>query len=299
MPISPAIGEVLTPTADGAITVFNLAHTPTDTTKVAIYIGAGGVGGGVRVTNFSIVGKVVTFTTPPAAGDTPIADYPWDDGLPVGGDLTSLANVKLWLGITDTSSDAILSRLITTESASFLKEIDRNIIAQAYTETIDGSDPRIRRGTGFTPWVGGAYPGVGLGPVSRGWAIDLKNWPVIDVTSVVVDGQTIPQGSNPGQSTQVDGWMLVESYRIELLGATYAFTGGIQNVVITYDAGYASVPSDVDQALCELVGYRYRERDRIGQRSKSLDGGGSVSYLIDVFPPSVKAVIDSYRRVNI
>jgi hypothetical protein len=300
---SPAVGEVLggTPTgttgSDG-LAVFTLAHAPTDPAQVAIFNGTRKLYG----VHYTISGQNVTFLSPyiPLAGDIPIADYPWGTASPAGTDLTSLVNVKLWLGIanSDTSSDAILSRLISTESAAFVLAIGRNILSQAYVETIDGSDPRIRRGTGYTPWGGGVFPGGG-GYASRGWAVDLENWPVISVTSVVVNGETIPAGSNPGQSTQVDGWMLVDSYRIELLGATYSFSGGIQNVAISYNAGYSAVPADIDQAICELVAYRYQERNHVGQRSKTGVAGESIVFTTDVVPPSVQAVIDSYRRVNI
>lgn len=210
-------------------------------------------------------------------------------------DLTTLANVKLWLGISDSSADAILSRLITTESATFRKLAGRDFASQTYVETIDGSDPRIRRGPSPDLWTG-PFPGVG--GIGSGWAVNLTNWPVISVTSVVVDGDVIPAGSHSGESAQVDGWVLVDSYRIELLGASYSLTGGVQNIVITYVAGYATIPDDIDQAMCELVGYRYRERDRIGQRSKTIDGG-SVAFMTDLVPPSVQAVIDTYRRIGV
>ena len=57
----------------------------------------------------------------------------------------------------------------------------------------------------------------------------------------------------------------------------YVFTRRAQNVVVTYTAGYDTVPPDIAQACIELVCQRYRERTRIGEVSKALGGGETVT----------------------
>jgi hypothetical protein len=210
------------------------------------------------------------------------------------GDLTTLANVKLMLGVDtgDTTSDSVLNFLITSESAFFVQQIGRDILQASYTESLDGHSDRFRTRHAFSPWIAGFLGGVG----SRGYGygITLRNVPVASVQSVTVDGATIPAGSNPGQDTQVDGWIL-NGDRIELLGGSYAFTPGIKNVVITYTAGYSTVPSDVERGVIDLVVWRYRERDRVAQRSKNV-GGENVTFMVDAIPPTTQAVIDSWRK---
>jgi hypothetical protein len=51
-------------------------------------------------------------------------------------DLCELADVKAWLGITDTVSDTLLRRLISSTSQDFLNEVRRNDFtpAQDWTE---------------------------------------------------------------------------------------------------------------------------------------------------------------------
>jgi hypothetical protein len=54
-------------------------------------------------------------------------------------DLTTLANVKGWLGVTATTDDALLTRLISAASDYVQKWLNRTIAVQPYTETRDGT----------------------------------------------------------------------------------------------------------------------------------------------------------------
>lgn len=66
-----------------------------------------------------------------------------------------------------------------------------------------------------------------------------------------------------------------------------------ETVLITY----SYVPADLDQAVVELVGERYRQRDRIGMNSKSLPNGESVSFLVKDMNAYTRRTVDLYRRV--
>lgn len=61
---------------------------------------------------------------------------------------------------------------------------------------------------------------------------------------------------------------------------------------------YSYVPQDVEQACWEMVGERYRTKDRIGQQSKSLGGQETVSYFIGAMSDYVKGVLQNYQRVT-
>jgi Phage gp6-like head-tail connector protein len=134
-------------------------------------------------------------------------------------DLVSLADLKSWLEITGTDDDVLLGQLITQISRAIFNVIDRPaILPSTYTETYDGG-----------------------GEVS----IMLRQWPVISVSSCVIGGVTI--SSSPplvaGASAQI-GYVLDSCntappgamQRLSLRG--YLFTCGLQNVTISYTAGY-------------------------------------------------------------
>ncbi len=134
-------------------------------------------------------------------------------------DLVSLTALKNWLGITGTDDDVLLARLITQISRAIFNVIDRPaILPSAYTETHDGGNDV---------------------------SIMLRQWPVTGVSSCLVDGVAIPPAPPlvAGASTQI-GYILDSSdptppgapQRLSLRGAL--FTCGVQNVTISYSAGY-------------------------------------------------------------
>jgi hypothetical protein len=134
-------------------------------------------------------------------------------------DLVSLTALKNWLGVTGTDDDVLLARLITQISRAIFNVIDRPaILPSAYTETYDGGNEA---------------------------SIMLRQWPVTGVSSCIVDGVAIPP-SPPlvgGASAQI-GYVLDSSdaappgaaQRLSLRG--FLFTCGVQNVMISYGAGY-------------------------------------------------------------
>jgi Phage gp6-like head-tail connector protein len=134
-------------------------------------------------------------------------------------DLVSLANLKCWLDITATDDDVLLAGLITQISRAILNFLDRpGILPQAYTDIYDGGNDV---------------------------SISLRQWPVMSITSCIVNGVAIPP-SPPlvgGASTQV-GYVLdppavVPPGAMQRLSLRrYLFTPGLQNVTISYSAGY-------------------------------------------------------------
>jgi hypothetical protein len=178
-------------------------------------------------------------------------------------DLTTLERVKQYAGIdsTDVAADAILSRLITAKSRWFEEQIDRRLLRATYTETRSGyNTTRI-------------YP---------------TQYPVASVASVKIDGATIPPRTAYGQL----GWALADN-RIELVG--YTFTRGVGNVEIVYDAGYETVPEDVEQALIERVVLSFKRKDNLGAGQVSVQGE-TVQFSDAGTIADIASVIDKYRR---
>lgn len=60
---------------------------------------------------------------------------------------------------------------------------------------------------------------------------------------------------------------------------------------------YSFIPGDVEQACVEMVGERYRTKDRIGENSKTLGGQQTVSYSTAAMNDFVKSLLQPFRRV--
>lgn len=60
---------------------------------------------------------------------------------------------------------------------------------------------------------------------------------------------------------------------------------------------YSYVPADINQAVIELCGERYKYRDRIGHSSKSLGGQETVSFQANNVPQFIIALLNKYIRV--
>lgn len=84
-------------------------------------------------------------------------------------------------------------------------------------------------------------------------------------------------------------------YSVDNNTGIYTFAAADQGVAVLLS--YAYVPGDVEQAVIDLVAWRFKERDRIGQRSASI-AGENISFDSGL-PQSVQMVIERYRRVHI
>ena len=182
------------------------------------------------------------------------------------GDLISLAEVKAYLGgDLQSNDDAVLSRLIAAASAFFVAACSRPILVQSFSETYDG------KGNG---------------------RLYLRQTPVIAVSSLSIDDIAVEQATSPGQS----GWRLNGNV-ILLLGQ--CFNRDLANVAVSYTAGYATPPADIVEAVAELVGLRYRGRDRLGKTSESMGGMATTSYTQKDVSPFIASVIARYSKVSL
>lgn len=177
-------------------------------------------------------------------------------------DLTTLANVKQWLNITVITDDALLTRLITASSGFIQSFVGRQFISQAYVENRSGNN---------------------------GMLMLFANYPVTAVSSITVNGTAIPLAPD----VKTAGYRF-DSASVFLNG--YSFTRGFNNCVLSYTAGYAAIPLEIEQACFELIGLRYKERDRIGHVSKSL-GGETVTFTQKDMPDDVRRILQNYKKV--
>jgi hypothetical protein len=186
------------------------------------------------------------------------------------GDLTTLADVKVWLqtgqdAFPDTD-DALLARLITAASQFVQTWLNRQIAPGDWQEVRDGSG---------------------------GQRLAFANIPVTAVLSLSIDGLEIPPSAAGGGYGA--GYVFSPT---ELALRGYVFTRRTQNVIVTYTAGYAVTPPDIAQAAVELVCLRYRERTRIGEVSRALGGGQTVTFSQQDMSDDVKLLLSQYRALT-
>lgn len=141
--------------------------------------------------------------------------------------LTTLANAEAWIGeLTpglSSATDAIVQRFINSASGAILAYLNRpNLLPAAYVETRDGTGgPRLM----------------------------LRNWPVLSVSALTIDGKSVLAGTYSGTpSPSSDGWAgyffsawdgFPPGRRVNLeIGGALRFLRGMQNVSVSYKAGY-------------------------------------------------------------
>lgn len=180
------------------------------------------------------------------------------------GDLTTLASVEALLSLPSGNSDeAVLSQLISAASAFTVTYCGTPFLSQSYTETRSGKRTR---------------------------EMPLKNTPITAVSSLTIDGESIPAGA----AVVTPGYYFTDTM---LMLEGYVFTRGRGNVVVAYTAGYATVPLDLQQAVNELVMLRFKERKHFDQRSEGGVAGQTTTFFVGDLKPSTKTVLDKYKRV--
>lgn len=182
-------------------------------------------------------------------------------------DLCALADLKAWLPNQGSNDDAALQALISNGSLQVLQYLNRpHILAAALgalNETCDGngSDRLLPH-----------------------------SFPIISVSGVTIDGRAVPQAASPTGSG-----FLWDARRVLLRGFT--FNRGLQNVQISYTAGYPAVPLDLKQAAIEAFALAYRQRTHIGERSNSMSGQVTLAFDMSDVPPRSLSIFNQYRRL--
>lgn len=186
-------------------------------------------------------------------------------------DLCMLQDVKDYIfrggGNQTNVDDNLLQRIISGASEWIRQETSREFTAGNVTE--------IRSGTG-------------------GRIMFVKCPPINSVTSVHIDGSSIS-----AKSSNVADFLNSNGYSFQANGTYIALSGhifarGIDNVQLIYNGGYNSVPFDLEQACIEMVGWTYRELDRLGMISKTL-AGETITFSERALSERSKVAIGRYK----
>jgi len=90
----------------------------------------------------------------------------------------------------------------------------------------------------------------------------------------------------------------VQNYNDEMVVISSTFLKGRINCEIGYNAGFATVPADIEQACIELVGIKYKQIETLNLSSKAI-AGETTSFITKDIPDFVRIVLQQYKSVNI
>lgn len=220
----------------------------------------------------------------------------------IAGAMTTLSDVKAMLGITDTIQDVRLENLINRVSAMIAHYCDRVFTRSTYAaETHPGTNRQ---------------------------ELILRQWPVVSVTSVAVNGTTLaateyevkPQDQAMGAIYKAGGWNQNAAYVTGLTLDTWAVG---RDYSVTYIAGYwmpgdvttapadphyvvgdpASLPLDL-VSLCETMvaaantAYKYQALGlkRITEGGLTYEWGAASGYGTHGLPTDLENIIARYSR---
>lgn len=180
-------------------------------------------------------------------------------------DLTTLAAVKQQFEIKNSTDDDLLERLISAASAFIGDYTGRgSMISAAATEYYDGTGSAV---------------------------LMLRRYPITAVAALKINGSSVAAA----QPYPKEGFFF-DQQSVMLRG--YLFQRGLQNIEVSYTAGYAqdSIPADLQQACIDLVGFKYKNRQHIDETTKGL-AGTTTSYIQDELPKNLRLMLDNFRRV--
>ncbi len=181
--------------------------------------------------------------------------------------LTTVAVAKDHLGIpaADATQDGRIERFINVASDRVSNYTERQLVAADTVDILHGGMTNM---------------------------LMLREWPLNAVSEMAIDSDGIF-----GPETVVDP----SDYRIIDEG-TLLYDGvlpyGYGNIKVTYNAGYQTIPSDIEMACLLFVEwlYRFRNTGSIG-RSGMSKGDESTTILQDI-PPIIKSLLDPFRRTE-
>jgi hypothetical protein len=112
--------------------------------------------------------------------------------------------------------------------------------------------------------------------------------PITSITALTVDGKTIPacpDDVRPGYA--------FDSYTVYLRG--YSLCRGVQNISLTYTAGLASIPVELEQACIDACIFWLNKRDFLGKTSVNV-AGETVAFDKSDLPETASVVLKQFTR---
>jgi len=193
--------------------------------------------------------------------------------------LTVLADVKSYLGISNSTDDSFINLLIADVQVVIESYCHRKFDVATYTSEQHNVNHKI-----FT-----------------------KQTPIKTVTNIVrLDGSiinTIPEGNGLTNYRIFPGYVELLDYKYVTMGNKLKYVNSEESYVeITYSAGYDVPPADLSLAAIKLTALEYKEsrENRLGLESYS-EGSIKETYAKKEteMPLNISTVLDRYKRVSL
>lgn len=122
-----------------------------------------------------------------------------------------------------------------------------------------------------------------------------KRTPIISVSSIYDD---IEWAFTSDSLVDSGDYVIHPNKQYIQMKYSYYFTLGVQNVKITYTAGYETIPNDIKLACIREILREFNRRQDFDVTAKTLNDG-SISYVEKGLLTSTKDVLDKYRSIGI
>jgi uncharacterized phiE125 gp8 family phage protein len=184
----------------------------------------------------------------------------------IASDIVTLAQAKDYLNITTTASDTKLPSFITSASQTIVNRIGV-VAATAVNEWHDGGSDRIVLRN--------------QGPIASVTTVtETIGTVAYTLTQVTLD--SAPSGGAFTYSVDLNRGVLVR----RAAGVAVPFASGVQNVHITFSAGFASVPADITEACLILIKERWQSQRGPKAQTEAENG--------DRLPDRVEEILANY-----
>jgi len=164
----------------------------------------------------------------------------------------SVSEIKDYLGLTGTTYDTVLTRLLTAASGFIETETKRRLMAQDWDATDSNHIPEC--------W----YDGDGS------QTLITRQWPINSISLLTINGETVTAAT----ATDYYGstGYVIRKYRRMIYYAS-GFSDGIQNVRLSYNAGYVAGSREWEELkllTIILVGVIFNARKHLGFKSETM-----------------------------
>ncbi len=179
--------------------------------------------------------------------------------------IITLADVYEFLSVSGSSDDTLIQNLIDRKTAQFESYCGLDsFYVDDYVEEYDGEG---------TPYL------------------FVKNFPINSITEIASDSDW-----TWGTDTVIDS----SDYRIVQMNYIVYnsyFNDGLQNIKVSYNAGYSVIPLDIKEALVEEVTRIYNTRKEVDVIIKTL-ADGSQHRIPSGLMPNTKSILNKYKRLR-
>lgn len=188
--------------------------------------------------------------------------------------LISLNELKAYLRLTSSNENSILSTLLNAASQWVRNYVKRNLVQATYTEYYSGD---------------GSFE------------LQLKNYPIVSVTSINIDQLRQFAASNLVDITN-NVIVKKDAGILRAFNLLYGFTWGESNIKVIYSAGYnvsTNMPYDIRLAVKRIIDHQFRTgytHRKLDHQSESI-GTANITFRENDIPKDAKSILDRYVKL--